>query len=64
VTWINDDEAEHTVDAANGAFKSEVLKTKPIKPGESFSFTFEQPGTYEYVCSIHPTMKAVIEVTP
>jgi plastocyanin len=64
VTWINDDEAEHDITAANNAFKSEVLKTRPIKPGDSFSFTFEQPGSYEYFCSIHPTMKAVIEVTP
>jgi plastocyanin len=63
VRWVNGDEAEHTIVARNNAFKSEVLKSKPVKPGESFSHTFVQPGTYEYICSIHPTMTAKIEVT-
>lgn len=63
ITWINDDEAEHTVVADDTSFESEVLKTINIKPGDSFSFTFDQPGTYTYVCSIHPAMKGVIEVT-
>jgi len=28
----------------------------------SFSFTFEEPGTYEYYCSIHPYMTGTVIV--
>lgn len=63
VTWINNDEAEHTVVAEDDLFKSENLKTILIQPGDSFSFTFELPGTYKYVCSIHRGMTATIEIT-
>jgi plastocyanin len=62
VTWINNDEAEHSINAVDKSFNSPVLKTKNVKPGEKFSYTFTTPGTYEYFCAIHPTMKAKIEV--
>lgn len=63
VKWINNDEAEHTVVAAdNLLFKSDPLRTKPVSPGESFSHTFTEPGTFEYFCSIHPQMKAKVNV--
>jgi plastocyanin len=63
VRWVNNDEAEHTIAARNDAFRSEVLKSHAVQPGQSFSFTFTQPGVYEYICSIHPAMTATIEVT-
>ena len=63
VKWINNDEAEHTIVAKDGTFVSDALKTKDIKPGDSFSFTFDKEGTFEYECSIHPAMKAKIVVT-
>jgi plastocyanin len=31
--------------------------------GGTFSFTFTQDGTYDYICSIHPSMKGKITVT-
>ncbi|HEY3228312.1 MAG TPA: cytochrome P460 family protein [Roseiflexaceae bacterium] len=63
ITWVNNDEAEHTVVSSEGSYKSENLKTRNIKPGDSFSVTFVTPGTFPYFCSIHPAMKGVIEVT-
>jgi|HubBroStandDraft_5_1064220.scaffolds.fasta_scaffold57762_2 plastocyanin len=59
VTWTNKDEEPHTVTSADGGktFKSEALDT-----GDSFSFTFDKPGTYKYFCSIHPHMVATIVV--
>jgi plastocyanin len=30
----------------------------------TYSFTFTAPGTYPYVCQIHPTMRGTIIVTP
>lgn len=62
VKWVNNDEAEHTVVANDNSFKSETLKARPVKPGDSFSHTFTQTGTFEYFCSLHPNMKGKVEV--
>jgi amicyanin len=59
VTWLNGDDIPHTVVAADKqAFRSKVLDS-----GEAFSFTFTQPGTYPYFCSIHPHMTGKVVVT-
>jgi plastocyanin len=57
VTWINDDDTEHTVSATEDAFDSGELAV-----GSSFSFTFETPGEFPYRCLIHPEMQATIVV--
>ena len=46
VTWTNDDNFTHTVEV-DGQEDHEVGK------GESFSITFDTPGTYHYVCTLH-----------
>lgn len=56
VVWTNIDAVEHTI--TSDFFTSEVLN-----PGDSFVFTFDQEGTYDYFCSIHPQMKGKINVT-
>src|SRR5215210_8604443 len=61
VTWVNNDQAPHTVTATDpaGAFDSGTLQ-----PGQSFSVTFTQPGTtYAYYCVIHPSMTGTVTVT-
>ena len=57
VTWINEDDAPHTVASSNKLFKSKALDTQ-----DKFSFTFTTPGTYAYFCSVHPHMTGVIVV--
>jgi plastocyanin len=57
VTWTNKDDEPHTVVSDAGLFRSGALDT-----GESFSFKFDRPGTYRYVCSIHPRMVGTIVV--
>ncbi len=57
VTWTNMDDEPHTVVSDAGLFRSGALDT-----GESFSFKFDRPGTYRYVCSIHPRMVGTIVV--
>ena len=58
VTWINDDDAPHTVVAADGkSFRSRTLDT-----GETFSFTFASAGTWDYFCSVHPHMTGKVVV--
>jgi plastocyanin len=58
VTWTNSGDAPHTVTADDGAFDSGELAN-----GETFSFTFDEPGTYSYHCDIHPDMVAEVIVT-
>lgn len=59
VTWTNRDEEPHTVAASDGSFHSPGMGT-----GATFSRTFATPGTFEYVCSIHPMMRGTVVVTP
>lgn len=59
VTWINQDDDAHTVTSTSNAFRSPGLDT-----GETFSYTFTQPGTYEYFCTLHPLMTGKVVVTP
>lgn len=57
VTWSNDDVTPHTVTADDGAFDSGRMD-----PGGTFSFTFDEPGTYSYICSFHPGMTGTVVV--
>lgn len=58
VTWTNADLTEHTVTAEDGSFGSD-----PFTGGATFSTTFDRPGTFAYICAIHPEMKGAVEVT-
>jgi plastocyanin len=57
VTWINADDAPHTVASSTKVFKSGALDTE-----DKFSFTFTTPGTYDYFCSLHPHMTGTVVV--
>jgi len=58
VTWINKDTNDHTVIGdSNDAFKSENLGS-----GDTFKYTFKDPGKYPYHCKYHPRMKAIVVV--
>jgi len=57
VTWTNADPVVHTATSTSGAFDSGDLDQ-----GESYSVTFTTPGTYDYLCTPHPTMTGSIVV--
>lgn len=57
ITWVNQDQHEHTVAEEDGVFKSDE-----IKPGKSYKFTFDKVGRYKYACKLHPRMKGIVEV--
>jgi plastocyanin len=57
VTWTNLDGEPHTVASIDGLFRSPALDQN-----DSFHFTFDKPGVYKYICSIHPKMKAAVIV--
>src|SRR5579859_4822887 len=55
VTWTNNDSVAHSIKSA--AFNSSILNT-----GDTFKFTFNTAGTYNYNCGIHPTMTGTVIV--
>jgi len=57
VTWKNNDDIDHTVDAEDGSFSSGTIKS-----GKSYSHTFKKAGKYAYSCHLHPRMKGTIVV--
>lgn len=57
VTWTNDDDVAHTATAQDGSFDVS------LSPGGSGSHTFDEPGTYTYVCSLHPQMTGEVTVS-
>lgn len=59
IAFRNHDDIPHSVVAAKGEFHSDPLDTD-----DEFSFTFTEPGTYEYFCGLHPQMKGTITVAP
>jgi plastocyanin len=46
VTWTNDDNFTHTVQV-------DGQEDHEVEQGESVSITFDTPGTYHYVCTLH-----------
>lgn len=58
LTWTNTDAFAHSVVGAGGAFESERLAT-----GATFTHTFDAPGTFAYICGIHPSMTGSVVVT-
>ena len=59
VVWTNQDEEPHTVVAGNNSFHSPGLDANG-----TFAFTFASPGTFDYICSIHPFMHGTVVVQP
>jgi plastocyanin len=57
VTWTNRDDVPHTVVSVKKVFKS-----PPLDTDEKFSYTFNEAGTFEYYCSLHPRMTGAIVV--
>jgi amicyanin len=58
VTWTNKDAVGHTVN-----FHANGINSSVLNQGDTFSHTFSTPGTYAYICDIHPFMHGTIVVT-
>ncbi|MCV0398678.1 MAG: hypothetical protein K5785_01640 [Nitrosarchaeum sp.] len=73
ITWYNDDREGHTVTSGEGSgrfgWMSDNFGTPDgyfdsgrFMPGESWSFQFEESGTFSYFCVIHPWMEGIVNV--
>ena len=58
VTWTNRDQIAHTVSDTQDGIASPVLNQN-----QTYSHTFTKPGTYHYICTIHPFMHGTVIVT-
>jgi plastocyanin len=56
VTWVNQDSQQHTA-TGEGTFD-----TGAVPPGESVTVTFDEAGSFPYVCSFHPFMTGTVTV--
>lgn len=62
VTWTNNGMVGHDVKSDNSS-PMQGLSSPLLDRGETYSYTFDEPGLYLYLCSPHPAqMRAVIEV--
>lgn len=55
VTWINEDSVVHDV-------KADTFKSDSLNKGDKYKFTFNEKGTFDYICGIHPSMTGKIVV--
>jgi len=60
VTWVQTGNNSHTTTSYDGLWDSGLL---PGGSGESFSYTFYEPGTFAYFCHIHPFMMGSVTVS-
>lgn len=57
VTWVNHDDIPHSI-----VCPKLKMKSHPLDTDESFAFKFEQVGTFDYICGLHPHMHGRVVV--
>ncbi len=60
VTWTNSDDLPHTVTKESGPGAD--FDSGDLEPGATFEQTFDEPGTVDYVCTIHPGQAGTVVV--
>jgi plastocyanin len=60
VTWTNKDSAPHTV---TGVDSNKGPESGTLNGNDTYTFTFDEVGTFGYICDFHPSMKGEVTVT-
>ena len=63
VTWTNNDTVTHTVGPTRSSSKIQLFGSPFLTPGQTFSYTFDKPGTYPVYCLPHPFMTQTVVVS-
>jgi len=64
VTWENNDTAAHTATGGSATEgPSGVFDSSLIMAGSSFSHTFDDAGSFDYFCMVHPWMQGTVMVS-
>lgn len=59
VRWYNTDDHPHRIEFADKAFSASTFL---LGSSQSFSQRFDRAGTFDYDCTIHPSMQGTITV--
>jgi len=62
VTWVNEDSAFHSVTSGFYDTPTALFDSGHLDPFESYTLTFDEIGTYDYFCTLHPWMKGQVIV--
>ena len=62
ITWVNEDSSFHTVTSGFYGEPTGLFDSGYLDPYQSFTLSFDESGTYNYFCTLHPWMKAQIIV--
>jgi len=62
VTWVNEDSAFHSVTSGFYETPTELFDSGHLDPYESYTLTFDESGTFDYFCTLHPWMKGSVSV--
>ena len=57
VTWLNRDDIPHSI-----VVPTLGVRSHPLDTDQSFAFRFDKPGTYDYICGLHPFMHGMVVV--
>jgi aldose sugar dehydrogenase len=77
IKWTNNDPVIHTIVEGSPSLTSSASTIRPessnagmgfqsglLKQGMTFKHSFDRPGTFNYYCSVHPTMVGKVIVVP
>lgn len=62
VTWVNEDSAFHSVTSGFYESPTDLFDSGHLDPFESYTFTFDEVGDYDYFCTLHPWMQGLVTV--
>jgi plastocyanin len=61
VSWVNNDDEPHNIVNADPGHPR-LFRSPGLDGGDKFTFVFEKPGTYRYICAVHPNMEGTVVV--
>jgi plastocyanin len=61
VTWTNEDTTVHSIKDTSPLA---TPVSQDLAKGNTFSITYEQAGSYSYICNIHQYMTGTVTVAP
>jgi plastocyanin len=62
VTWLNEDSSFHTVTSGFYGEPTDLFDSGYLDPYEYYTLSFDEIGTYDYYCTLHPWMMAQVIV--
>ena len=62
ITWVNEDSAFHSVTSGFYDAPTNLFDSGHMDPFESYTLTFDEKGTFDYFCTLHPWMMGQVTV--